>query len=311
MVRVMTSANRIAVIGMVLLIGACTGAGDTGSINATLRAGIPTCRDSTSGPVTYQYAEREDTEPVRTSLDVYLPAGCGPAPIIVWVHGGGWQRGDKTAAQVQRKADWAESMGAALVAINYRLSTPNSGVMWPDHGQDVSAAVAWLQREGASLNLDSDRMTLIGHSAGAHLVAIVATHPMLLGEAGADPRVIACVVPLDFSFDLASAPARSLIANAFGTDTEVLADASPNVQIARSGPPHAAFLVGTRGGPTRVEEAQDFVALINESGGTAEILDANPYSHDQISSQLGAPGEGIVTPAVSAFVSSCFAETAP
>jgi acetyl esterase/lipase len=308
MERARTSSHRFAVIALLLLTAACTGAGNAGPSDTTVSTVAPDCRESPSGPVTHQYAVREGADPDRTSLDVYLPAGCGPAPVVVWVHGGGWRRGDKTAGQVQRKADWAASLGAALVAVNYRLSVPGSGVMWPDHGRDVSAAVAWVQREGASVELDPARMTLLGHSAGAHLVAIVATHPTLLDEAGADPALIACVIPLDFSFDLATAPARSLIANAFGGDTEVLEDASPNVQIARSGPPRAAFLVGTRGGPRRVADARDFVALINESGGYAALLDANPYSHDGISAQLGAPGEQIVTPTVSDFASSCSAE---
>lgn len=212
---------------------------------------------------------------------------------------------------VERKAAWTASLGAALVAVNYRLSTPDSGVRWPDHGEDVAAAVAWIQREGPTLGLDADHMVLLGHSAGAHLVAIVGTHPQLLEEAGADPDRIACIVPLDFSFDLVTALARALIANAFGTDPAVLADASPVVQVERNGAPSAGFLVGTRGGPRRVAEALRFVSLVDDSGGTAELLDANPYSHAQISSRLGAPGETIVTPVVSAFVGDCVSGSGP
>jgi acetyl esterase/lipase len=226
-------------------------------------------------------------------------------PVVLWVHGGGWQRGDKTSGFVERKAEWAASFGAALVAVNYRLSTPDSGVRWPDHGEDVAAAVAWVQHEGGALSLDTDDITMLGHSAGAHLVAIVGTHPLLLEEAGADPDLVACVVALDFSFDLATAPARPLITNAFGSDPAGLADASPNVQIERNGAPTARFLVGTRGRTDRVAEAQDFVDLINDNGGTAQLVNANPYSHNQISSQLGAPGEMVITPAVTTFVQSC------
>jgi len=307
-----TGTRRLLVAGIVWLTlsGACAGAGDRGSSTVESSTTTVSCRSSASGPVTYQYVERPGTDPDRVSLDLYIPAGCGAVPVVVWVHGGGWRTGDKDAGQIERKVEWAESIGVALAAVNYRLSTPDSGVVWPDHGEDVAAAVAWIQREGPSLGLDTDRMVLLGHSAGAHLVAIVGTDPTLLTTAGGDPGRISCVIPLDFSFDLETAPARALIANAFGDDPAVLEDASPNIQIERNGAPGAKFLVGTRGGRTRVAEAQQFVDLINVSGGEAVLLDANPYSHDQISSQLGAPGEEIMTPVVSAFVRSCFAASA-
>ncbi len=263
------------------------------------------CRDEPTGPTTFAYAERPGVEPDLTSIDVYLPRGCGPVPVVMWVHGGGWRRGDKAGGYIERKAAWAESLGAALVSVNYRLTTPDSGVRWPDHGEDVAAAVAWVQQEGPAIGLNATDVTMIGHSAGAHLVAIVGTDPALLTEAGADPADVSCVVALDFSFDLATAPADKIIADAFGTDPDVLAAASPNIQIERNGPPSARFLVGTRGGPRRVADAQAFVDMINDAGGSAQLVDATPYTHNQISSQLGAPGDTLVTPTVSEFVRSC------
>lgn len=263
------------------------------------------CRDEASGPTTYAYAERPGVDPNLTSVDVYLPEGCGPVPVVMWVHGGGWRRGDKASGEVERKAAWAASLGAALVSVNYRLTTPDSGVRWPDHGEDVAAAVTWVQQQGPALGLEATDITLLGHSAGAHLVAIVGTDPTLLTEAGADPGEVSCVVALDFSFDLARAPAAKLIADAFGTDPAVVAAASPNVQIERNGPPSARFLVGTRGASRRVADAQAFVDLVNDAGGSAELLDATPYTHNQINSQLGAPDDTLVTPAVSEFVLSC------
>lgn len=293
------------------LVGACTGLADPGLSPDGSSTTTPPCRTSASGPVTHRYADRPGTDPDRTSLDLYVPAGCGQVPVVVWVHGGGWKMGDKTGGQVERKAQWAASLGAALASVNYRLSTPGSGVMWPDHGEDVAAAIAWIQREGASLGLDTDRLVLLGHSAGAHLVSIVGAHPSLLADADGDAARIACIIALDFSFDLETGPAQALIANAFGVDPAVLADASPNVHIERNGAPVAHFLVVTRGGPTRVAEARGFVDLVNGSGGEAALLDANPYTHEQVSSQLGVPGEGIVTPRVGAFAASCLAEPAP
>lgn len=263
------------------------------------------CRDAPTGPTTFVYAERPGVDLDLTSVDVYLPEGCGPVPVVMWVHGGGWRRGDKANGYVERKAVWAASLGAALVSVNYRLTTPESGVRWPDHGKDVAAAVAWVQKEGPPVGLDGTNITLVGHSAGAHLVAIVGADPLLLTEAGADPAEVSCIVALDFSFDLASAPVDSMISDAFGTDPEVIAAASPNVQIDRNGAPSARFLVGTRGGPRRVADAQAFVDLVNDAGGSAQLVDASPYTHNQISSQLGASDDSLVTPAASKFVGSC------
>ena len=211
-----------------------------------------------TGPTTFSYADRPGVDPNLTSVDVYLPAGCGPVPVVMWVHGGGWRRGDKSGANVERKAAWAESIGAALVSVNYRLSSPGSGVMWPDHGDDVAAAVAWVQRDGAGVGLDSEHVALVGHSAGAHLVSIVGTDPALLASAGADPLGVDCVVALDVDYDLADAAGQALIANAFGTDPEVLAAASPPIQVERNGAPAAPFFVVTRGAPAADREGAGF-----------------------------------------------------
>lgn len=323
----MTPNARMAVMGLALLavcpvLATGCGGGESESTATSAAPSAPTseptpaptaaasqtdgrCRDEPTGPTTFAYAERPTVDPDLTSLDVYLPPGCGPAPVVMWVHGGGWRRGDKANGNVAQKAAWAASLGAAFVSVNYRLTTPDAGVRWPDHGEDVAAAVAWVQQQGPAVDLDGTGITLLGHSAGAHLVAIVGTDPTLLTVAGADPTDVSCVVALDFSFDLADAPAEELITDAFGSDPGVIADASPTTAIDRNGPPSARFQVVTRGGPQRVADAQEFVHLVNDSGGSAELVDATGYSHDQVNSQLGASDDTRVTPAVTDFVRSC------
>lgn len=306
----MTQRVLLGTVALALLVTGCTGTRSVGAPSTTATSSTTSdgCRTTAVRPTTYRYAERTGTPAVRTSLDVYLPAGCGPVPVLVWVHGGGWRRGDKTAGAVQQKAAFANGLGAALVAVNYRLSSPDNDVRWPDHGQDVAAAVAWVVEQGAAHGLDPSRVALVGHSAGAQLVASMAVHPTLLTGAGADRSAVDCVVVLDVQLDLLHRRGRpEMLDTAFGTDPEVLADASPLLQVQEHGAPSAAFLVVSRGGLRRVAGAAEFVDAVNAAGGRAELVDAGTYSHNQVSQLLGAPGEQVVTPTTARFVSECLA----
>jgi len=263
------------------------------------------CRERADGPEEHVYVERPGVDPAMTSLDLYLPAGCGPAPVVVWVHGGGWRTGDKRRSNTAQKAALVHEVGAALVAVDYRLSTPGSDVQWPDHGDDVATALAWIVESGPALGLDVSRIVLVGHSAGAHLVSILATDPALLASVGLSPSDIDGVIALDTdTWDLATSPAfeSGLVTGAFGTDPEVLAAASPLLQIRDHGAPALPFLVVTRGSSARVDGAQGFVDALRASGGDATLVVAAGYSHADVNQRLGEPGETVVTPVVRTFL---------
>lgn len=108
---------------------------------------------------------------VRHRLDLYAPAGGTAAPILVFVHGGGFLKGDKGGA-----VDWpnanvgrmAAQAGFLGVVINYRLA-PDHG--WPAGAEDVAAVVDWLKVNAAQHGGDPDRIVLAGTSAGAVHVA--------------------------------------------------------------------------------------------------------------------------------------------
>jgi acetyl esterase/lipase len=148
----------------------------------------------------------------------------------------------------------------------------------------------------------------MGHSAGAHLVSIVATDPELLAGVGLVPDAVSCVVALDSAaYDLADSPAdeSGLVDNAFGTDPEVVAAASPLVQVRRQGAPVAPFLVVTRGSEARRSSAQEFADAVVSAGGEAELVDVNPYDHAQVNTELGVEGETLVTPPTADFLGDC------
>jgi acetyl esterase/lipase len=103
--------------------------------------------------------------------DLYLPKGLAKAPVLVCVHGGGWQVGDR-----KFYVHWGNYLarnGYAVFAIEYRLMKPGVKT-WPGAVHDVRAAVQFVRAEAAEFSLDPDRIGLIGDSAGAHLSALVA-----------------------------------------------------------------------------------------------------------------------------------------
>ncbi|MBK6669766.1 MAG: alpha/beta hydrolase [Actinobacteria bacterium] len=152
----------------------------TGPSGADGSARDSACVGSAGSPRTVRYDERSGVDPNQLSLDVYRPKGVADTavcPVIVFVHGGAWRAGDKAKASIDTKAAWAGRRGAVLVSVNYRLAPPGGSAAWPDFGNDVAGAVAYVVDHADELGIDPGRVSLIGHSAGAHLVSIVATHP--------------------------------------------------------------------------------------------------------------------------------------
>jgi acetyl esterase/lipase len=114
--------------------------------------------------------------------------------LILFVHGGGWKRGDKGNATGAFKAPHFTAQGYAFASINYRL-VPAATV--EQQAADVAAAVAYVKAHTGALGVDARRIILMGHSAGAHLVALVGTDPRYLTDAGLSFADIAGVIPLD------------------------------------------------------------------------------------------------------------------
>lgn len=127
----------------------------------------------------------------RQVLDVFLPVGKGPSPVVLMIHGGNFAMGDKSDLPVPDKVLAA---GIAVVRVNYRLSDTDP---WPAQAEDSLAAVVHLQRHGAELGLDPGRIVLWGQSAGAFLAVSTA---LSLVEVGLPLRgVVSLFGPMDFS----------------------------------------------------------------------------------------------------------------
>jgi len=112
----------------------------------------------------------------RQKLDLYRPEGAVLQPVLLWVHGGGFLRGDKGAEGSPFNAHigrWAARSGLVGAVMNYRFAP---GAQWPSGVEDVAAAVDWLRGEGPAHGID-DRIVLAGTSAGAvHIAGYLAAH---------------------------------------------------------------------------------------------------------------------------------------
>jgi acetyl esterase/lipase len=259
------------------------------------------------------YREIEGVDPNLLSLDLYEPepAGdCGPAPIVVWVHGGGFQRGDKSH-NVDEKVALFSSAGWLTASVNYRLSPdppdPDDPdrVTYPTHQQDVAAALAWLRDNAAEYGGDPARLLLLGHSAGAMLVSQLSTDESFLETEDMALDDLTCTASLDTNDELAERSTRNPgLVNAFGNDPGVLEQATPLTHVS-PGRGIPGFLVVTRGNEARVAENQEFADALVAADVPAELLNAEPYSHEQVNSAVGDPDDEIVTPALMDFYRSC------
>src|SRR5438270_10644137 len=116
------------------------------------------------------YDDAKDADPVRHKLDLYLPKGHKDFPVLMFVHGGAWTSGNKNLYGPLGQRFAANGIGTAI--INYRLSP---AVQHPAHAQDVAKAFAWTHKNIGKHGGRADQIFISGHSAGGHLVALLAT----------------------------------------------------------------------------------------------------------------------------------------
>jgi acetyl esterase/lipase len=116
--------------------------------------------------------------------DYYVPKAAGKYPVMIAVHGGGWENGTKTAYRYW--GPYLAQRGIALYAIDYRLAKPDRP-SYPGAVQDIRAAVQFVKSKAADLKADPGRVGLMGDSAGSHLVALTALAADKAPFAGAYP----------------------------------------------------------------------------------------------------------------------------
>jgi arylformamidase len=232
--------------------------------------------------------------PLQT-LDFWA-APIGPrAPLIVFVHGGGWKRGDKDNATGPEKVAHFTGAGYAFASINYRL-VPGATV--EQQAADVAAALAWLKGHAATLGFDPARIVLMGHSAGAHLVALVGTDPRYLAAAGLTLADLRGVIALDGAAydvarqaDAAGPLMRRTYAEAFGSDPVRQRALSPTLQAAAPNAP--AFLLLHVDRDDGKVQAEGLAAALAQAGTPVDLNNVGGSGlrgHMDLNKSLGSAG---------------------
>ena len=197
----------------------------------------------------------------KDRLDLYIPKGATNAPVIVSLHGGALWQGDRAeeAFVGQRFA----AAGYLTVVASYRLSPQ---VSHPAHIQDVAAAFAWVKRSIRQHGGDSDRIIVIGHSAGAYLAALMATDSRYLAAHKLSPSDIRGVVPVSGFFWVDKpgvAPDRPK--EVWGPEQRVWMEASPARYLRADLPP--VLLIYTDGDEEwRKKQNDDMAAALRAAG---------------------------------------------
>jgi acetyl esterase/lipase len=238
--------------------------------------------------VTYCSPDGQDQK-----MDIFFPKSGGPWPVFLYVHGGGWDKGDKAEGEGW---NYLNDKGYLVVTVNYRLAAYN--VKFPAMIEDVKCAVRFLRAHAAEYNLNPDRIGALGASAGGHLVALLGT-----ADAGAgwdtgeykdqSSRVQAVVTEAVFSDFTHPMPNSISMAIYFavgempGSVRPLLTAASPVTYITPDDPP---FLIihGEKDGYSPVEQAQTFDEKLRAAGVSSKLIVVQGGEHG-LNSADGSP----------------------
>lgn len=245
-------------------------------------------------------------------IDLYRPrATSAAAPLVVYVHGGGWKRGSRKTTGSRTAPEHFTGLGYAYASIDYRL-VPAATV--EQQASDVAHAVKALVDRADRLGIDRNRIVLIGHSAGAHLVSLVGTDEQYLRGAGLSFADIDGIIPNDgAAYDVPQQIAEGgrfmhdTYVQAFGTDPARQRALSPTFH---AGSPNApSFLLIHVQRKDGVAQNKELEAALRRAGTAVERHEfpgTGLQGHAEINRRLGEP-DYAATPVVDDWLRRVFA----
>jgi acetyl esterase/lipase len=235
------------------------------------------------------YAEPKNE---RQTIDVYAPAEGTNHPVVFWIHGGGWRQGDKRV--MPTKSNAFVEKGFVFVSTNYRF-VPNVTVK--EMAGDIAKSIRWVHDHAQEYGGDPDAIFVMGHSAGAHLAALVCTDDRYLKAEGLSLSIIKGCVPVDTAaydimkqIETIGLPRAAMYSGVFG-DAERQQDLSPITHVAKGKdiPPFLILHVANR--PDSSSQSQLFVKALQEAGAPAKAFPAEGKNHGTINADLGLPDD--------------------
>lgn len=262
--------------------------------------------DSTLTNDIHYVSQKLDEVTTTQTLDVYKPNTIARAPVILYVHGGAWAFGDKKDVHV--KPNYFTHNGFAFVSINYRLR-------WDykicDQVVDLVSAIEWIQENGAEFGLDADRIVMMGHGAGGHLVSLVMTDSSYLRAEGLSGKGVKAVVSIDStSYDITRVmkelgsfiePRKHEVI--FTSNEKIWRAASPQTHVSKnpSLPPFALLYNPERDITTL--QAKGFAKALKGAGGVLGMVPGSVSDPARTNELIGVSGN-IATVALMAFIRS-------
>jgi len=237
----------------------------------------------------------------RQMLDVYAPENAKNLPVIFWIHGGGWQVGDKTSVQSKPKA--FVDKGYVFVSTNYRF-LPN--VDMETIVRDVAKSIHWVHDHIAEHGGDPQRLLVMGHSAGAQLAALICTDDRYLKAEGLTLAIIKGCVPVDGdTYDVplmieTGAARRKALGQPnpkfghyekFGSDPVKHRNFSAVNHVARDKGISPFLLLYVADHPDTSAQAKRLGSALNEAGIGAKLFGAKDTEHSKINENLGLPDD--------------------
>ncbi len=237
----------------------------------------------------------------RQVLDVYSPKGAKDLPVVFWIHGGGWQTGDKKDVQVKPRA--FNDRGFVFVSVNYRL-LPD--VEMGTIVRDVAKAVRWTHDHIAGHGGDPKRLLVMGHSAGAQLAALICTDDRYLKAEKLSLDVVKGCVPVDG--DTYDVPAIIETAETrwrvhglprakfghrekFGDDPAKHKDFSAVTHVAKGKGIPPFLILHVAGHPDVTAQAQRLGSVLKEAGIPVTLYGGRETTHTRINADLGSPDD--------------------
>ncbi len=244
----------------------------------------------------------------RHYLELFTKAKAGRAPLIVYLHGGGWSAGSPRAGSGGAQAEFYTSRGFAYATVGYRYVPV---VTVEEQLADVAKAIAYLRGQP---DVDARRVVLVGHSSGAHMAALLATDPRYFEAAKLKFDSLRGVVLLDPAvLDVAPLMAASgatidrYFRPAFGAEPARWSALSParNVE-----PPNAPAWAILHDANNMLAAAQgaEFAAGLRTSGAAVAVRPVAETTHMRLNDQIGAPGDA-ASEAVATLLSTAAPET--